>query len=164
MGNYINVEAELKNNRYWVLGQLDESNEIAHELSETKENIVLGCDNGIGAKLVTVTGKTKRKTEEISNKSKGSKASRQSVKLKCFYVNARSIINKREELELYILNEKPDIIGITETWAVENIGNSELNVEGYTMLRRDRIIDVKLKGGGVLLYIKILLMLLREKA
>ena len=75
-------------------------------------------------------------------------------KLSCFYVNARSIINKRDELELYVVEEKPDIIGITESWATESIADSELSIDGYTMLRNDRIIGAKLRGGGVLLYIK----------
>ena len=78
------------------------------------------------------------------------------VKLKCFYVNARSLINKRDDFELYILEEKPDIVGITETWAVEDIGDSELSLEGYAMFRRDRMLGLKMKDGGVLLYIKIL--------
>ena len=75
-------------------------------------------------------------------------------KLKCFYVNARSIMNKRVELELYTLEEKPDIIGITETWVVNDVDDSELNLEGCTMFRRDRVLGVKLRGDGVLLYIK----------
>jgi len=76
------------------------------------------------------------------------------VKLKCFYVNARSIVNKREDLELYISDEGPDIVGITETWAMESIEDSELSIEGYTMFRRDRTGGTKQRGGGVLLYIK----------
>lgn len=75
------------------------------------------------------------------------------TKLKCFYTNARSIVNKRNELELYIMEERPDIIAITETWAVESIEDSELKIEGYTMIRRDRILGEKTRGGGVLLYI-----------
>jgi len=37
--------------------------------------------------------------------------------IKCFYANARSIINRRKrmELELYVEEEEPDIIGLTET-------------------------------------------------
>jgi ribonucleases P/MRP protein subunit RPP40 len=69
-------------------------------------------------------------------------------------VNARSIVNKRDELELYVLEEKPDLIGITETWLTISIEDAELNIEGYTLLRKDRILGNKLRGGGVLLYIK----------
>ncbi len=60
-----------------------------------------------------------------------------------FYTNARSIVNKRSELELYILEEEPDIVGITETWAVESIEDSELSIDGYTMIRRNRIVGKK---------------------
>jgi len=74
--------------------------------------------------------------------------------LKCFYINARSIINKREELEMYVLEENPDVIGITETWATASINDSELSIDGYTIIRKDRIIGIKTRGGGVLLYIK----------
>ena len=74
-------------------------------------------------------------------------------KLMCFYINARSIVYKMSELELYILEEKPDIIGITESWTYEDLQNSELNFEGYTLLRKDRIVGDKIRGGGVMLYI-----------
>ena len=33
--------------------------------------------------------------------------------LKCLYFNARSIMNKIDELELYLTQEKPDLLGIT---------------------------------------------------
>src|SRR6218665_136259 len=61
-------------------------------------------------------------------------------KLSAFYANARSIMNvdKRMELELYVDKEQPDIIGITESWAKESIQDSELELEGYTMFRKDR--------------------------
>ena len=55
-------------------------------------------------------------------------------KLLCFYVNARSIVYKMSELELYIFEEKPDIIGITESWTFEELQNSELNIDGYVLL------------------------------
>ena len=56
-------------------------------------------------------------------------------KLVCFYVNARSIVYKMSELEVYVCEEKPDIIGITESWTFEDLQNSELNIEGYILLR-----------------------------
>ena len=45
--------------------------------------------------------------------------------ISCFYCNARSDINKTDELELYVVEENPDIICITESWANSNIGNGE---------------------------------------
>ena len=74
--------------------------------------------------------------------------------LTCFYFNARSIMNKIDELELYLTQEKPDIVGITETWTHEEVQDSEICIEGYTVLRKDRVIGDKIRGGGVALYIK----------
>ena len=45
---------------------------------------------------------------------------------------------------------KPHIIGITESWANNDITDAELGLEGYVMFRKDRI---GRRGGGVL-YIK----------
>jgi len=58
-----------------------------------------------------------------------------------------------DELRLYLNEEKPDIIGITETWLNSNIEDSELNVEGYTIFRKDRDSSTENRGGGVLLLV-----------
>ena len=42
-------------------------------------------------------------------------------KLVCFYVNARSIDYKMSELEVFVCEEKPDIIGITKSWTFEDL-------------------------------------------
>ena len=46
---------------------------------------------------------------------------------------------------------KPHIIGITESWANNDITDAELGLGGYAMFRKDRM---GRRGGGVLLYIK----------
>ena len=75
-------------------------------------------------------------------------------KISCFYANARSIMNKKEELELYLTQEKPDIVGITETWLYNEIEDSEISVEGYTVFHKDREKGEKLRGGGVMILAK----------
>ncbi len=70
--------------------------------------------------------------------------------MKCIYLNARSIINKRLEFEALVNIEKPDVIGITESWAHPDITDAEVELDGYTLFRKDR---VGKRGGGVLLYI-----------
>ena len=75
-------------------------------------------------------------------------------RLKCIYMNARSIVNKLSELELCIEDEKPDILGITETWLHSGVTDSELNFDGYTLFRNDRNDPEKSRGGGVLFYVK----------
>ena len=46
---------------------------------------------------------------------------------------------------------KPHIIGITESWANNDITDAELGMAGYVMFRKDRM---GRRRGGVLLYIK----------
>ena len=75
-----------------------------------------------------------------------------SKEVKCVCLNARSIINKKNELNIMVDDIKPHIIGITESWANNDITDAELGMEeGYVMFRKDRI---GRRGGGVLLYIK----------
>ena len=70
---------------------------------------------------------------------------------KCVCLNARSIVNKRNELSIMVEDTNPHIIGITESWATPDISDAELGMTGYVMFRKDRI---GRRGGGVILYIK----------
>ena len=54
-------------------------------------------------------------------------------------LNARSIINKKTELNIMVDDIKPHIIGITESWANNDITDAELGLEGYVMFRKDRM-------------------------
>ena len=60
------------------------------------------------------------KTNKGKRKNKGSNID----KISCLYLNARSVINKRDELELYNIENKPNIIGVTESRTNCNIGDS----------------------------------------
>ena len=70
---------------------------------------------------------------------------------KCVCLNASSIINKKNELNIMVDDIKPHIIGIAESWANNDITDAELGLESYVMFRKDRI---GRRVGGVLLYIK----------
>ena len=59
--------------------------------------------------------------------------------IKCVCLNARSIINKKTELNIMVDDIKPHIIGITESWANNDITDAELGLEGYVMFRKDRM-------------------------
>ena len=62
-------------------------------------------------------------------------------------MNARSIINKKDELNIMVDDIKPHIIGITESWANNDITYyAELGLEGYAMFMKDRM---GRRGGGV---------------
>ena len=68
-------------------------------------------------------------------------------RLNCFYTNANSLINKISELSHRA--QGMDIIAVTETWATTDIMDGEINIEGYTMFRKNRL---HAKGWGVILY------------
>ena len=54
-------------------------------------------------------------------------------------MNSRSIINKKNELNIMVDDIKPHIIGITESWANDDITDAELGLAGNVMFRKDRM-------------------------
>ena len=48
-------------------------------------------------------------------------------------LNARIIINKKNELNSMVDDIKPNIIGITESWENNDIKDAELGLEGYNV-------------------------------
>ena len=64
---------------------------------------------------------------------------------RCMCLNVRSIVNKKNELNIMVEDIDHHIIGITESWANTDITDAEL---GYVMFRRDRIEE----GEGELFY------------
>ena len=66
-------------------------------------------------------------------------------------LNARSILNKKNELNIMVIDINPHIICVTESSANSDITDAELGLAFYVMFRKDR---KGRRGGGVLLYIK----------
>jgi hypothetical protein len=78
--------------------------------------------------------------------------------LRVMYLNAQSLFNKINELNVTVAEEAPDLIFISETWCGPHITNAELTVAGYQLeseLRRDRADTTAGIGGGLLVYSKI---------
>ena len=98
-------------------------------------------------------GGLSKKTQKVQEDSRcnGIQGSTSKEEIKCVCLNARSIINKKNELNIMVDDIQPHIIGITESWANNDITDAELGLEGYAMFRKDRM---GRRGGGVLLYIK----------
>ena len=94
---------------------------------------------------------TKVLNVQDDSRCKGIQGNTSKSEIKCVCLNTRSIINKKTELNIMVDDIKPHIIGITESWANNDITNAELGLEGYVMFRKDRI---GRRGGGILLYIK----------
>ena len=60
-------------------------------------------------------------------------------------------MHKKNELNTMVDDIKTHIIGITESWANNDVIDAELGLAVYAMFRKDRM---GRRGGGVLLYIK----------
>ena len=81
--------------------------------------------------------------------------------IEILYTNAQSICNKKNELELVVYDNEPDLVLITETWCHKDrldITDAFLKIDGYEIvseLRRDRNDTVLGRGGGILVYKKI---------
>ena len=78
--------------------------------------------------------------------------------IKCMCTNVRSIINKgkREELQCLLFEKGIAKLGVTDSWANEDISDAELNKIGYNVFQKDIDFDKvrKKRGGGVLLYVR----------
>ena len=70
---------------------------------------------------------------------KGIQGNTSKAEIKCVCLNARSIINQKNELNIMVDDIKPHIIGVTESRAYNDITDAELGLEGYVMFRNDRI-------------------------
>ena len=58
--------------------------------------------------------------------------------LTCTLINARSLVNKRQEMESLIYEHSPATILVTESLACEDVADGELVFEGYSIIRHDR--------------------------
>ena len=74
--------------------------------------------------------------------------------VKILYTNARSIVNKIQELKLYVNAVLPDVIAITEAWIHDGISNDYLQIPDYSIVtRHDRNDTTQGRGGGILIYV-----------
>ena len=95
-----------------------------------------------------------KKAQDIQEGSrcKGIQGGTSKEEIKCVCLNAGNIINKENELNIMVDDIKPHIIGITGSWANNDIPDAELGLKGYVMFMKYRI---GRRGGGVFfVYIK----------
>jgi len=114
--------------------------ETKKQLSPDSESLKLRLDSSVNYSNIDISSNMKA-IEVNANRSC----------LSCIYLNARSIVNKVDELNLYITEEKPDIVGISETWLHPDIDDSEFQFDGYQVFRQDRKTG---RGGGVALLVR----------
>ena len=61
------------------------------------------------------------------------------------HINTHSLLPKLDELRHIAIKSKASVIGITETWLDDSVTDSEVEIHGYSLQRRDR----NRNGGGV---------------
>ena len=65
-----------------------------------------------------------------SSKSSNRPTNISEIGYRCVCLNARSIVNKKNELNIMVEDIDPHIIGITESWANIDITGAELGLTG----------------------------------
>ena len=70
--------------------------------------------------------------------------------LNIFYSNIRSLVPKIDNLRIFCSIYHPDIICMVESWLSTEISDSEISIQGYSVIRLDR----NRHGSGVLIYVK----------
>jgi len=76
--------------------------------------------------------------------------SKQKNGLRICHLNAQSLKNKIDEFRNIFNGSLIDIICVSETWLVPELNNDLFSVNGYKLLRNDRITH----GGGVAIYVR----------
>ena len=65
--------------------------------------------------------------------------------------NARSVLNKIDDLSVFMYENDPDVVFVTETWTSSDTLDSELCMTGYELYRFDRR---HRRGGGCIIHAK----------
>ena len=65
--------------------------------------------------------------------------------------NVRSICNKLDILKLFLVDHRPDILAVTESWGRPALLDAFLTLDNYTLFRQDRCDRF---GGGVFLLVR----------
>jgi len=65
------------------------------------------------------------------------------------HLNCNSLLNKIDEIRKFVLDFKPHVICFSETKIDSSVTNAEIQIDGYSNIRRDR----NRHGGGVACYV-----------
>ena len=69
--------------------------------------------------------------------------------LSVLYFNVRSLIPKIDNLRVICASQNPGFVCIVETWLNSEVDDSEICIQGYSIVRLDR----SRHGGGLIVYI-----------
>jgi hypothetical protein len=69
--------------------------------------------------------------------------------LRICHLNIRSLVNKIDEIRVFCETHKPHVLCLNETWLDTSIADGEIQLDGYSHIRRDKTRH----QGRVLVYI-----------
>ena len=69
--------------------------------------------------------------------------------LRICHLNVRSLVNKIDEIRVFCETHNPHVLSLNETWLDSSINDGEIQLHGYSLVRR----DISRRKGGVLLYV-----------
>lgn len=70
------------------------------------------------------------------------------------HINACSIYGKIKYVREVFNNTKTDFLCVSETWLSKVHSNKMLEIQGYRIIRHDRVKDKKKRGGGICIFLK----------
>ena len=65
--------------------------------------------------------------------------------------NVRSLVPKKDEIREFMIRNEINLSFITETWLKDTITDSVVNIPGFTIIRKDRLVN---SHGGICIYIR----------
>ena len=71
--------------------------------------------------------------------------------LRICHLNVRSLVNKIDEIRVFCETQLPHVLSLNETWLDSSISDSEIQLHGYSLVRRDKT----RQKGGVLIYVSL---------
>ena len=97
--------------------------------------------------------KIKIKTSNYVTKASTVTNSKTSLNFRLVHFNIRSLRNSAHwtQLQKFVIETQIEVIALSETWLNTTIPNIEINIEGYTLYRQDRLHK---RGGGVVAYVR----------
>ncbi len=70
-------------------------------------------------------------------------------------LNIRHLLPNLDEMKIVLSQRKcPDILGICETFLVDEVPDTQMSIPGYVMHRKDRTVTIDKQGGGLVFYIR----------
>lgn len=58
--------------------------------------------------------------------------------LNLHHINVRSLVRKVDDIKFYLSTNRCDVLAISETWLDGKIKTTNVNINGYKFIRRDR--------------------------